>query len=193
MTKAILPISARQLVRFPLPGNDDDEAPVFLLKPAKLTGKPDFYLRLAEAGARNPREDEYRRVLKEACADLLVPEEIEAAQADVDAYFDAKSEERIGEVFDAFDKIERLVGMAFSPYRLLLDRRDHAGQVSPLVAAKMLVKGWENVPVTFQAKDGFVTDECLAELGEHNQDWLDAVGKHALTLIFLPASARKNS
>ncbi|AWJ86321.1 hypothetical protein TSH58p_22665 (plasmid) [Azospirillum sp. TSH58] len=173
---------------------DATPQPVYLLAVPSYLQRAAWRRDVRAAGAMYPGDAELFRALRDdlrACAPanldelLAVVDEAETASiGDVDP----EAVERLGEI----DRIARALGRR---YAALEGDREFFLSVSPIIAARHFLLGWEGVKTadgtdaSFERRGGLTTDETLQHLGERE---LRSVGAKIIGLMRVGKDQEKN-
>ncbi|MBK3734949.1 hypothetical protein GAY29_17940 [Azospirillum brasilense] len=174
---------------------DAKPQPVYLLAVPSYLQRAAWRRDVRAAGAMYPGDAELFRALRDdlrACApvnldDLLAV--VDEAEAASNGEVDPEAVERLGEI----DRLARALGRR---YAALEGDREFYLSVSPIIAARHFLLGWEGVKAEdggdapFERRGGLTTDETLQHLDERE---LRAVGVKIIGLMRVGKDQEKNS
>ncbi len=195
-----LPLSARRTVRFVPSGfdADDPKAPAYHLAVATHLLRAEFRQACAAAGLRYPNDAQLfaaqRAAISAAGAsnagDLLALVEAgEAKSADPELELPDGTLERLA-------ALQSVLIEQDEAYARLIASRVRFASLMPLVAARMCLRGWENVtdadgkPVPFRRGPQGVPDDDLEHVPESQ---LHELGAKAVALMTVSETQAKNS
>jgi hypothetical protein len=183
-------ISALGLDRFtPDAYKDKENPPVYLIEPATLRRRGQFFTALTAAGARMPQSSELIGAIRKGVKQLVVEQDQAEANAIVDlleAKHPLADDDRIKLVII----LDGLRQAPFIPFTQIEATQEHWDHLAPLIAADMFLAGWENVKEPFQRKNGMVPDRFLEENISARD--ISAIGWRAIYLMNVDHDTKKN-
>jgi hypothetical protein len=189
----MLPVSAKELVRF-TPEQQDDGEPgvVYLIKPASVKERSRFEETLAANGVVNVSDRQFTDGMKQAVRALVEPDAVPAIIVLIE---EAEHRTAKGEPFDddlrrQMEEIEFEMAEAYPPFAKLRARRLRRLSMLPIIACQMFLKGVENLDIQLKFAGNMLTDDSLEQL---DSDHLSLIGWKAVSLMFLGREQEKNS
>lgn len=174
-TAPTLPVSMRDVVRFQIGQEsgapEDEEQPVYLLGHWDLPLKAKYQAALTRRGLRYPQDEEMLDALRAFVESVeLAPAETEKILALIEKYRDAKAQKQDlpTDELQELQGIETAADQHSEQVRAIKAARGEFLAVAPYLAAKLMLRGWERLPVVFERKNGEVTAACLAKLPDRD-------------------------
>lgn len=216
----MLPISTKEIVRFvPEECRKLDNPPTYLLAVPTEWGKAEFGRQMTTIAGKRPSDEHFRQALREGICEVVPVDQQEEQLATVQqhaaeqiaheaakaAHTEAaehaedndlpppppfKAAEGFVELDRRVTNIEDRIAALYPPYAALLAARQRHDDYLPVMAARLFLKGVENVDVPFNLTAGRVSDETLAALDSHH---LVRVGYELLGMMYVSRKQEKNS
>ena len=144
---------------------------------------------LAALGASYPADEHMFALLRNGIRALVAADEQAQWLEFVDQY-EALPDER-PRMAERMQFLEAELRRRYPPYAQALADRSFWLAVSPIVAARRFLRGWENVSLPFRrSEEGLVPESLIDALPE---DHVRAIGGRAMELMYVDAEAEKNS
>lgn len=189
----MLPVSAKDLIRFTPPGCDGEKPPVYLIEVPTYLTRPLLDRTLAERGLSPTPNAELRAAMEEGIRLLVEDRQRDELLALAAAYWDAADENPLNvppEIARPYADVESQLLPSLPEYRRLVAARAYFFAMYPLVACECFLKGVENVAVDFRLGGGLVSRKTMEALDPAHAE---AVGWRALTDTYLTKEQEKNS
>lgn len=196
----VLPISARDLVRFTPPSfkDGDPAAPVYLLAVPDLRTRNRIDRDIDFEGAHQVSLSEIYEALRDACNALLTGESLEQALADVGVIeatvaqlVAGRASEIDREAYAAaqirVSEVEK-ISLEWPPFARVEGQRKYYVKTRQLVAVQHCLRGWENVDATFRLERGLASDESIEAIARD----VTAIGAEIVNLMVVSEKRRKN-
>ncbi len=195
-----LPLSARRTVRFVPSGfdADDPKAPAYLLAVASHLLRAEFRQACTAAGMQYPSDGQLFAALRVAikASGVSNGDDLLALVDAGEAKGGDPSLELPEGTLDRLRELQRVVAEQDEAFARLLASRVRFGNLMPLVAARMCLRGWENVfdddgkPVPFRRGPQGVPDDDLEFIPEAH---LHELGNKAVSMMTVTETQSKNS
>lgn len=183
----MLPLSAKQPLRFTPPGEHPDPPPVYLIRPATVLDRAAFRRDMTAVGARYHQKAAQISALRRALQEVA-PANLDQLLADIDAV--EAGGDLAKAALPAVAEIEQKIARADPRYAELIADNEHWLEVAPHLAFRRFVAGWENVSVPFAQRGGLVAEATAEALPA---DHVVSVGYEAIRLFSPTKDEEKNS
>lgn len=186
----MLPISTKEIIRFvPEQCREMTDPPTYLLSVPSEWGKSELRRQMMSAAGARPTDEHFTRALLEGIREVM-PVEHQAEHIEAVEKFSAfdPAEAPIG-LSIQIAGIEERVASLYPPYAALLSARSRHDEYLPIMAARLFLKGVENVDVPFTLTAGRVSDDTLAALDPKH---LVRVGLELVGMMYVQRDREKN-
>lgn len=183
-------LSASTPERFTPSGYDNQEtAPVYLIKPATKRERTEFTTELVRLGVTMPSDAEVYSAVRNGITDMI--DESEQAQL-LDIVDRLQGRVTLNnEEQKQYDLLLRtLRRYSYRPVTELEADKVNWYAQAPRIAARMLLVGWENVEPAFETRAGRVTDAALDKISDKD---INQIGFQAIIMMHVSREAEKNS
>lgn len=187
--------------------NGQADAPVYLIEPATLRRRAQYYAALTAAGVRLPPQGEMFEALRRGAKEIVAENELAIALDLIDrletqqtAPAEKLKEDQKNALKLTADDLARLNLLTdalrqakFLPFTRWEAAQNYWYEMSPLIAADMFLVGWEHVTAPFPQKSGAGASitEGMLEAVIPARD-IHAIGWRAIHLMNLDNEAKKN-
>lgn len=188
----MLPISTKEIIRFvPESCREQEKPPTYLIAVPAEWAKQELRRQLILAGAVKPSREHLNAALIEGIREVAPAEKQDEQIALVKQLAGYEDESKVPEgLARQIMDIEERVAVLYPPYAALCDAKRRHDDNLPILAARMFLKGAENVDVKFEMTNGRVSDDTLAALDISH---LQRVGYEAIALMYVSEEQEKNS